>query len=174
MWPFGKKIKKSNVSLDVTEARTVESHCFISGNISVQGEVQFSGTLRVDGRIVGKVSSYPNKNGTLVVSKGAFVDGPVETTNIICDGTIHGRVQASNKLEVRSNGVINGEMHYDKLSTMEGAQLIGRCHQNIDKTPKLQEVGSPNFGHSLATRDTAQGSLNALAIANLGNKKSKF
>tara|TARA_R110000868_G_scaffold190862_1_gene434841 strand:- start:145146 stop:145664 length:519 start_codon:yes stop_codon:yes gene_type:complete len=171
MWPFKKKAKTSNVSLDVAEARTVESHCFISGNISVQGEVQFSGTLRVDGRIVGKISNYPNKKGTLVVSKGAFIDGPVETTNIICDGTIHGRVHALNKLEVRTNGVINGEMHYDKLSTMEGAQLIGRCHQKLDKVPKLQEVGSPNFGHSLATRDTAHTGANILATAGFAVKK---
>ena len=60
MWPFGKKAKKSNVSLELTEAKTVESHCFISGNVSVQGEVQFSGTLRVDGRVNGKITNYPN------------------------------------------------------------------------------------------------------------------
>lgn len=173
MWPFGKKVKKSNISLDVSDIRSVDSHCFISGNISIQGEIQFSGTLRVDGRVVGKISNYPNKNGTLVVSKGAFIEGPIETTNVICDGTIHGRVHAVHKLEVRSHGVINGEMHYDKLSTMEGAQLIGKCHQKIDESPKLQEVGSPNFGQSLATRDTAQGVTQSLATANLG-KKNKF
>lgn len=157
MWPFKQKQKTSSVSLDVREARTEESHCFISGNVSVQGEVQFSGTLRVDGRVLGKITNYPNKKGTLVVSKGAFVDGPIETTNVICDGTIHGRVNVEQRLEVRTNGVIKGEMHYHKLSTMEGAQLIGRCHQKVDATPVLREVGSPNFGQSLATRDTSHG-----------------
>lgn len=171
MWPFGKKAKKSNVSLEIHEQRTVESHCFISGNVSVQGEVQFSGTLRVDGRIIGKITNYPNKQGTLVVSKGAFIEGPVETTNVICDGTIHGRVNVINKLEVRNNGVIQGEMHYNKLTTQEGAQLIGRCHQKLDKTPKLQEVGTPNFGQSLATRDTTSHSNMNISTMPLGKKK---
>lgn len=168
MWPFGKKAKKSNVSLELTEAKTVESHCFISGNVSVQGEVQFSGTLRVDGRVNGKITNYPNKQGTLVVSKGAFIDGPVETTNVICDGTIHGRVNVVNKLEVRNNGVIKGEMYYNRLSTQEGAQLIGRCHQKLDKTPRLQEVGSPDFG--LATRETSHSSNMSLATMPLAKK----
>lgn len=171
MWPFDKKTKKNHISLDITEAKTVESHCFISGNVSVQGEVQFSGTLRVDGRIIGKVSNYPNKQGTLVVSKGAFIDGPVETTNIICDGTIHGRINVMNKLEVRNNGVIQGEMHYNRLTTQEGAQLIGRCHQKLDQTPRLQEVGTPNFKPSLATRETTPQSTMNLATMPLGKKK---
>ena len=130
--------------------------------------MQFSGTLRVDGRVNGKITNYPNKQGTLVVSKGAFIDGPVETTNVICDGTIHGRVNVVNKLEVRNNGVIKGEMHYNRLSTQEGAQLIGRCHQKLDKTPRLQEVGSPDFG--LATRETSHSSNMSLATMPLAKK----
>lgn len=156
MWFFGKKkAKKSEVSLDLNDVQHQDSHCFISGNIAVHGEVQFAGTLRVDGRIEGRVSNYPGKQGTLVVSKGAYINGPVETTNVICDGTIHGTVRTENRLEVRSHGVIKGEMFYDKLSTMDGAQLIGKCHQRNDGSVKLESVGSPRFSHALATRDVS-------------------
>lgn len=157
MWFLGKsKSKKSNVSLELNDAHQDEGqHCFISGNISVHGEVQFAGTLRVDGRIEGKVSNYPGKIGTLVVSKGAFINGPVETTNVICDGTVQGLVRVDNRLEVRTHGVIRGDMFYEKLATAEGAQLIGKCNQRQDSAVRLESVGSPRFSHALATRNVA-------------------
>ena len=161
MWFFGKKkAKTSEVSLDLNEVQQTDGHCFISGNISVHGEVQFAGTLRVDGRIEGRVSNYPGKKGTLVVSKGAYINGPVETTNVICDGTIHGNVRTEQRLEIRTHGIIKGEMFYDTLATAEGAQLIGKCHQRNESGVRLESVGSPRFSHSLATRDVAPLSTN--------------
>ena len=158
MWFFDKKKKqkRSEISLDLNDVRSEEGHCFISGNISVHGEVQFAGTLRVDGRVEGKVSNYPGKQGTLVVSRGAYINGPVETSNVICDGTIHGNVRVDGRLEVRTHGLIKGDMFYDKLSTAEGAELIGKCHQRQQGGGvRLESVGSPRFSHSLATRNVA-------------------
>ena len=166
MWFFGKKQKKSDVSLDLNDHRyEVESHCFISGNVSVHGEVQFAGTLRVDGRIDGKVTNYPGKQGTLIVSKGAFVNGPVETTNVICDGSIRGDVNVEQRLEVRANGIVRGEMYYNKLTTMDGAQLIGRCHQK-NTGVKLESVGSPSFTTgSLATRESESENIQTFSLS---------
>ena len=164
MWFLGdKKDKKKEVSLEIQENHTADSHCFISGNVSISGEIQFSGTLRVDGRVEGKITPYPGKKGTLIVSKGAYIQGPIYVTHVICDGTIQGNVHAEDKLEVRTHGIIRGEMFYHKLSTSEGAQLIGKCHQRVDDSVKLKSVGSPSFSHSLATRD----------VSTLSKKKSK-
>ena len=126
---FGRKIKGQNVSLDMDDANIEEGHCFISGNVAISGEVRFAGTLRVDGRVDGRVTNYTGKKGTLILSKGSIINGPVETTNLITDGEIHGDVNIKDTLECRASSIIDGEIYYGKLQIAEGAQLRGRCTQ---------------------------------------------
>lgn len=137
---FGQK--KKETSLDITDPHSTEGHCFISGNVHIQGEVQFGGTLRIDGRIDGKVSVYNGKKGTLILSKGAYINGPVHTTDLVSDGTIQGDVMVANRLECRSHSVIQGEVQYGSIQIVEGAQLIGRCTQKGSSRAKIEEVAT--------------------------------
>lgn len=152
---FSKTKKKKEVSLDVTDPHSMEGHCFISGNVHINGEVQFGGTLRIDGRIDGRVSVYNGKKGTLILSKGAYINGPVITTELITDGTIMGDVMISNRLECRSHSLIQGEIQYGSIQIVEGAQLIGRCTQKGSARARIEEVANADStsSPSLATRD---------------------
>jgi len=150
--------KKSNteVSLDVVDPRSSEGHCFISGNVHISGEVQFGGTLRIDGRVDGKISVFDGKRGTLILSRGAFVNGPVEATEIVTDGTIYGDVYVENKLECRSHSVIKGDMQYGAIQIGEGAQMVGKCTQRSTTQAKITEIANSTPQQStpsLATRD---------------------
>lgn len=153
---FGSK-KKKEVSLDITDPHSTEGHCFISGNVHINGEVQFGGTLRIDGRIDGKVSVYNGKKGTLILSKGAYINGPVVATELVTDGTIQGDVLISSKLECRSHSTIQGEIQYGSIQIVEGAQLIGRCTQKGSARAKIEEVAkvADTSTASLATRDVS-------------------
>lgn len=117
------------ISLDVIDPREVNSHCLISGNLHIRGDVYFSGTLRIDGRIDGKVTNYDGGKGHLVLSKGAIINGPVTVTSALVDGTITGPLDVMDKLECRTNAVLKGEVVYGKMHIADGAQVEARCRQ---------------------------------------------
>ncbi len=148
-----KSKRDENVSLDVIDPRDIESHCLISGNLHIRGDVFFSGTLRVDGRIDGKVSIYDGGKGQLILSKGAVIHGPVKVTSALVDGTISGIINVDEKLECRSNAVIRGEVTYGSIYMANGAKLEARCHQH--EKSHLKEVTSEGIFQQplLATRD---------------------
>lgn len=116
------------------------SHSIIADNLHIVGDIRFSGTLRVDGRIEGKVELIKKQKGTLILSTTAQIDGPVSTTNLISNGVVNGRVYVDEKLECRNNSRINGQVVYGSLDLDSGAIIEGRCTQ---KPAKATKASSP-------------------------------
>tara|TARA_Y100000782_G_scaffold41136_1_gene46044 strand:- start:479798 stop:480295 length:498 start_codon:yes stop_codon:yes gene_type:complete len=130
---FWRKNKKKNdiaSAFDFPHAdREERQHSLIGYGVIITGDIKFAGTLRFDGRLDGRVNVKPNKRGTLVVSKDAVINGPVEVTNLIVDGTINGNVTATGRIECRANGRVKGEVRYQKLNILDGGSVEGRCIQ---------------------------------------------
>ena len=146
----GKKTSSEggDVSLEVVDPRQLESHCLIAGNLHIRGDVYFSGTLRVDGRVDGKVSIYDGGRGQVVVSKGAVINGPVYATNVLADGTISGSMVVEDKLECRAHAVIRGDVIYGSIHISDGARIEARCRQREQN--RLRDVSSSKDGKQKA------------------------
>jgi hypothetical protein len=67
----------------------------IGATTRIEGNVIFSGGLRVDGMVRGNVASVAEQPGTLVVSAEARIDGEVQAAHIVVNGTINGPVHAT-------------------------------------------------------------------------------
>lgn len=129
---FSKKNKTETgetPSYQINDPRDVDAHCHISGNLHIRGDIFFSGTLRIDGRVEGKVSIYEGGKGSLVVSQGASITGPVLATSVLADGLIAGRMDVVDKLECRSHSIIRGEVTYGSIQMHDGATMEARCRQ---------------------------------------------
>lgn len=115
---------------------TRNSHSIIADNLHIVGDIRFSGTLRIDGKIDGKVELIKKQQGTLILSTTAQINGPVSTTNLISNGVINGRVYVDEKLECRNNSRINGQVSYGSLNLESGAIIEGRCSKKPTNTKK--------------------------------------
>ena len=67
---------------------------WIGATTRIEGNVFFSGGLRVDGSVRGNVATMPEQPGTLVVSENARVEGEVQAAHVVVNGTIVGPVHA--------------------------------------------------------------------------------
>lgn len=94
-------------------------HSVFTGNLS------FEGAVRIDGRFDGDIHS--EKDGTLIVSEGAFIKGEVSVPNLVLHGDINGNVHASHSLKVGDKGVLNGDVEYTVITLVEGSAINGRC-----------------------------------------------
>ncbi|TMH62463.1 MAG: cell shape determination protein CcmA, partial [Betaproteobacteria bacterium] len=66
----------------------------IGAGTTVDGDVTFSGGLRIDGVVQGKVATVDNQPATLVLSEQARIEGEVHVSHMVINGTVTGPVNA--------------------------------------------------------------------------------
>ncbi len=86
----------------------------------IEGNVIFSGGLRVDGMVRGNVAALADQPGTLVVSSDARIDGEVQAAHIVVNGTINGAVHATETLELQKS-----------IEIHQGAVVEGRLVHHV-------------------------------------------
>jgi len=117
---LGKKVTKEPVMKEPQHIDTlIGIHSVFTGDLS------FEGAVRIDGRFEGNIRS--EKDGTLIISEGAFIKGEVSVPNLVLHGDINGNVCASSSLRIGAKGVLNGDVSYKVLSLAEGASMNGTC-----------------------------------------------
>ena len=115
---------------------------FIGSGTSLTGETEFKSMLRVDGHLVGKVSS---ESGTLYVGSGGTVDANVSVSAAVVHGTINGDITASEKIELGRTAKVIGNIQTPSLVVEQGAIFEGNCNMtqaksNFDKRIALQNA----------------------------------
>lgn len=113
---FGKKPAKPQNRID----------SLIGSGTRIEGNIAFSGGLRIDGQVKGDVVATPGQPSTLVISEQARVEGAVRVTHVVVNGTIVGPVHASEFLELQARSRIVGDVHYEALEMHLGAIVEGR------------------------------------------------
>jgi len=118
---FSKKHSKPQTQID----------SLIGVGTTIEGNLNFSGGLRIDGQINGNVVAAQGKPSTLVLSEHAQVNGEVNVTHLVINGTINGPVFASDYMELQSKAKVNGDVHYTTLEIQLGAIVDGHLlHSN--------------------------------------------
>lgn len=98
----------------------------IGAGTKIEGDIHFSGGLRIDGEVRGSVVAVPGQQATLVISEQARVEGEVRVTHLVVNGTIAGPVHSAEFLELQPKSRISGDVHYTKLEMHLGAVVDGR------------------------------------------------
>ena len=98
----------------------------IGATTRIEGNVFFSGGLRVDGAVRGNVAGLPDQPATLVVSEQARIDGEVQAAHVVVNGTINGPVDARETLELQAGSRVKGDIHYRSIEIQQGAVIEGR------------------------------------------------
>ena len=98
----------------------------IGATTRIEGNVIFSGGLRVDGVVRGNIAALPDQPGTLMVSAEARIDGEVQAAHIVVSGTINGPVHATETLELQVGSKVKGDVYYKSIEIHQGALIEGR------------------------------------------------
>ena len=115
----------------------------IGAGTRIEGNVFFSGGLRVDGEIRGNISCSNGAQGTLVISEKASVEGAVTVGHVVINGTVIGPVCASESLELLSSARVTGDVEYHRIEMRQGAVIQGRMvHQVSAKNVELKLASS--------------------------------
>ncbi len=97
----------------------------IGAKTTVQGDVGFSGGLRVDGVVKGAVRCNDSDKGMLVISEQGIVEGEVRAGHLVVAGRIEGPVFAAELIELQPKAHIKGDVNYRALEMHPGAVVEG-------------------------------------------------
>lgn len=114
---FGdKKENKNAANLENFSANTIQS------GTSIKGEVISDGSIRIDGKLDGTLST----KGKLVVGSSGTITGDVVCENANIEGKIEGKLEVSGMLILKQSAIIEGDISTLKLVVEEGAVFNGK------------------------------------------------
>ena len=128
---FGAKASKPQNRID----------CLIGTGTRVEGNVIFSGGLRVDGHVRGNIIAEDEKPGTLVISEQAQVEGEIRVPHVVINGMVCGPVNSTEYVELQAKANVTGDVYYNTLEMQLGAVVQGRLvHQDAAKSDKIVQL----------------------------------
>ena len=98
----------------------------IGAATKIEGNLNFSGGLRVDGEVNGSVSALLDQPSTLVLSEHGRINGDINVTHLVINGIVVGSVSAAEYLELQSKAKVLGDIRYKTLEMQVGAVVEGK------------------------------------------------
>jgi cytoskeletal protein CcmA (bactofilin family) len=95
----------------------------------IEGDVVFSGGLRIDGQVKGNVvaaGEADGTNSTLVVSESARIQGEIRAAHVVVNGAVDGPLFVTEFLELQPKARVSGDVHYKSIEIHLGATLDGK------------------------------------------------
>ena len=129
--------RKRRMSIEVTKLSSLISH-----TMAVDGDVIFSGGLRVDGHVKGNVISKDDGHGLLVLSDKGSIAGGVKVYDAVINGRIEGDVEVEHFLELQANARVSGNISYRQLQMDCGATVDGKLERTEGETVKPAAPGT--------------------------------
>jgi cytoskeletal protein CcmA (bactofilin family) len=108
-----------------TTASSSQIDSLIGKETRIEGDVYFTGGLRIDGEIRGQVIAESSP-ATLMLSEHGRITGQVNVSHLIVNGNITGPVRASEFLEMQPSARITGDVEYAMIEIQQGAVIEGR------------------------------------------------
>ena len=98
----------------------------IGADTRIDGDMVFSGGLRVDGTIRGNVTESPSTPSTIILSEHGHIEGAVTAAKIVLNGAVTGPVKSSQFIELQTKARITGDLQYKSLEMHTGAVIDGK------------------------------------------------
>lgn len=112
-------------------------HTLIGDGTRIKGDVHFEGGCHIDGVVHGSVIADKDPEAFLTISEDGFVDGSVRVPRVSLNGKVQGDVYASETVTLGATAKVVGNVHYDLLEMISGAEINGKLiHESSKVAPK--------------------------------------
>jgi cytoskeletal protein CcmA (bactofilin family) len=114
----------------------------IGAQVTIRGDVHFSGGLYVEGSIHGGVFAEDGASAALLtIAEKGSVHGEVRAPMVIVNGELHGDVHATERIELGPHARIQGNVYYKLVEMAAGAMITGRMVHG--EAPPAKQLPKP-------------------------------
>ena len=100
---------------------TATGYSVIDDQLSIAGDLNTEGTVRVDGRVAGTL----HRADTLIIGVNGAVIGDVEAREVIVGGTLVGTLTVGGRVEVQASATVQGDIRAEAILLHEGGTVHG-------------------------------------------------
>ncbi len=98
----------------------------VGKSAKVQGDLEFTGGLHLDGRVAGNVRADNDPTATLSVSETGSIEGSVDVPSIVLNGSVRGDIVARDRVVLGATAKVQGNVHYGVIEMTLGAEIKGK------------------------------------------------
>lgn len=126
---------------------------FLGAGTEYQGQLTFKGTVRIDCKFTGDITS----DGKLVLGKEALFEGTVTVKELVVHGTLNGQALVTNRTILHQNAKVTGSLTTPALVMEEGALLQGELvmGKDVGKNQAVTQGIASSAEHGLGSIDGA-------------------
>lgn len=99
----------------------------IGKSVIIKGELSGSEDLTIEGQVEGKIEL---NNNVLTIGTNAKIKAQVFAKVVVVLGEVTGNINASEKVDIRDNGSVDGDITSPKVAIAEGAHFRGAIDMN--------------------------------------------
>lgn len=119
----------------------------IDDRLTIRGELDTDGTVRVDGHIEGAM----HRAGSIIIGARGEIVGDIEAGEVVVAGTVRGNVHAAGRIEIEPGASVHGEIRANAMVLREGAIIHGKVSigavpasaDNAGAAPRLELASAP-------------------------------
>ena len=109
-------------------------------SVIIKGELSGSEDLTIEGQVEGKIELRQN---VLTIGPNAKIKAQVFAKAIVIQGEVHGNVTATEKVDIRDAGSVDGDVSAPRVAIADGAHFRGSIDMQRQGAPKPGDAAKP-------------------------------
>jgi cytoskeletal protein CcmA (bactofilin family) len=127
----------------------------IGSSLHIKGEISGSEALYIDGRVEGKITMPASR---ITIGRNGKVDASIHARDVVVMGTVKGNIECSDRVDIRGEGSVTGDVSTMRISVEDGAVLKGGIEvrsgdqkkNQQGRAAEQQKSSQPENEHALA------------------------
>jgi len=113
----------------------------IGRTLVIKGEITGSEALYIDGRVEGKIIMPESR---VTIGRNGRVDASIQAREVVIMGKVNGNIECADRVDVRAEGAVNGDIATVRLSVEDGAALKGGIQVLSEGKPAQKDQSQQN------------------------------
>lgn len=103
------------------------AHTVIGSSIVIDGEISGDEDLVIQGTVKGRISLKES----LFVEASGVIEADIETANVEVSGNVTGNIAATEKVELKANCSVTGDIRAPRILIADGAVFKGSVDMDV-------------------------------------------
>jgi cytoskeletal protein CcmA (bactofilin family) len=112
----------------------------IGKSVIIKGELSGSEDLTIEGAVEGKIELRQN---ILTIGPNAKIKAQIFAKAVVIQGEVHGNVTATEKVDIRDAGSVDGDLSAPRVAIADGAHFRGSIDMQSKTAPKTATDARP-------------------------------
>jgi cytoskeletal protein CcmA (bactofilin family) len=139
----------------------------IGRSVVIKGDISGSESLFIDGRIEGTINFTDSR---ITVGRNGVVVADISAKEVVIMGQVTGNIQCTDRLDIRSEGSLAGDVVTPRICVEDGAVLKGAVEVRADQQQNEKAHSIPEAAKSAEPPKAAAAAAGTSATLSHGSK----